>query len=1037
MEATVAGNIGYPNGIPAENVVIQRDTPLEYFEGQVQQYLVENETGMSLADVPYTGPLRAPVIDTLPVGLGSATDVSGTPVEYGTYASLIDSDSANYATNAQALTYRFRFSVISTSPWANETFNNGHFIQYDRVEQWPATHFSTDVYAFHTHGRTEWNLVTTPSSGGQMSFELYIDGVDGTPDYSGTRMAAGPALTPKPRLYIGIFEPGDSVSALPPDFSTIFPTTERIPALESFAEDGYTSQLLEPDSTYAVGIDLNQYSKADVDVLADRLRNEVGTSGPDSAYDEFATLSVAEFLFEKNQSLRQVADLMSARYQSSYGVVIAESANTQITENFPVYDISTSPYGSVPSAFELNELQQTARFIDLSSSDTPVEASQLGVWQASSDQAEVQEKLLAADSSKSTLRILQRAFAGQQAYITDGPNITLRSTGNTSVQVYETTVNADGKVQVLLLGDARASNAIPGSEPGVSYDNPNSTPQHPTVWTSANRLIDINSEAILTTERNSLKSDLNLHLSTFSVNYSNAALTHELGEYLSESLTVQDGVGRLSDTRVLMPNLQLSLGGWEGSAFFGERLDTGYGTYVVDRFGDDELTGYVASFGRNFPQIVPPGSSAQIADALVGSASGNVTSNATDILFPNIGVPLNFSRTYSSNYEIQLNSGQTQVDRDMGLGLGWMHRFGDRLYVDNPDTSNPDLVWFRSTGQAHRIAYIGNEYVVPTELLGQFKTTPEGFEYLERDGMRYAFERTIEDGNTAGNIYATLSGITDRSDNGFEIVYDGGTVDHIQSVRDVHDSDRKLEFDYAQQGTDTNRFRITNIRKYDNGSLVGTWDYQYVGVSVPNTDPTETTWHLNTVTTPQESVVPGGFVTTYDYYDPDDSGPDGADAYAGLLKKITSPNLDYRIFEYYLNRRKFREITSANQSSEDFDTTTKTYSYNPVANTTDITDERGNVTTLSYQPNGLQLRKINPDRTRSVNTWGEVDTPEEFLIKSSTDEVGATESYEYFTDSDVIAETASDFEVRQLKQSESKRFLKAAMATLLPVPTRR
>ncbi|MCG8324124.1 MAG: VCBS repeat-containing protein, partial [Thiotrichales bacterium] len=49
--------------------------PVEFYEDQVQQYLVENHPGSSLADVLRTGPIITQVFDTIPAGLGEGVAV--------------------------------------------------------------------------------------------------------------------------------------------------------------------------------------------------------------------------------------------------------------------------------------------------------------------------------------------------------------------------------------------------------------------------------------------------------------------------------------------------------------------------------------------------------------------------------------------------------------------------------------------------------------------------------------------------------------------------------------------------------------------------------------------------------------------------------------------------------------------------------------------------------------------------------------------------------------------------------------------------
>jgi len=848
-----------------------------------------------------------------------------------------------------------------------------------------------------------------------LNFQLFADG---TLLKSGSR-AAGTS-TPRPRLYVEMYGPGETL-----------PGNPDVASLEA---NQYANVLLEPDSTYALSFDANQYSQTDIETLTEELRSQIAANGPDNAYEELVQLAAADFLFEKNRSLREVADLTSTDYRLDYGFTVAQTSRVQMDTLQPEIDIRLSPFGTYPTSFSINEIRTTGAFVDLSNSTVPEEASQLANWQTSFDQSNTHEKLLGVDGV-STLRYVQRAFAGQSLWRSNGP-LSITSPSNPSfLRVLETRIN-NGYAELYWLGDLKASFSNPAIPIFNAYDGSFSS----LLWQSTEPLdsiddIEIADEqaALLTAVMDIVEAEV---IHTTGVNMT---IRDELAAYLESSLTLNGGSGTLSKTRVIFPVVNISIGTEIGGAFFGNRPESGYGTRLIDRFGDDEVTGAETDLGAGVLTSEIAGNLTTtnafftdwyaLPEAFSSGASGNTTTQATDISFPNIGVPLDFNRSYSSRYELSINpfnSNEDSILRDVGLGLGWTHRFSDRIIINRHIDGFPELIWSRSTGQEHRFFYNSaqGKYNVPAELLGTFNALgpasfPTGYEYLDRDGTRYEFELTGESIFTAGSLFARLSSVVDRNQNGFQVTYDAGTIDRIASVEDINTPGRRLEFDYLKQDSaDEDSYRISEIRKYSDGSLVGTWEYQYVGIEEPGT--TNTNWYLKRVTSPADGnlIAADEIKILYDYYDSADP-----DVFSGLLKRITSPNQNYREFDYYLNRRKLRENFSANPTGQGFETTSRSYSYNLVTNTTEMTDERGNVTTTAYQSNGLQLRQINSDRTRQENTWGAINSPEVYLIQSSTDEVGAIETFVYYT--------GSGFKERQLQESTSKRFFMSDGMTLV------
>jgi RHS repeat-associated protein len=226
------------------------------------------------------------------------------------------------------------------------------------------------------------------------------------------------------------------------------------------------------------------------------------------------------------------------------------------------------------------------------------------------------------------------------------------------------------------------------------------------------------------------------------------------------------------------------------------------------------------------------------------------------------------------------------------------------------------------------------------------------------------------------------------------ITYVAGETNRVDHVNDALTNLRRVEFVY-----DDANARVM-VKKVENNALVATWTYQLDGNFPTNNNPTNwpgyTNYRLTKVTSPtdQQSLTTP-VETRYEYY------TDGPDARKGLIKKIIEPNGDYHKYEYYANGRVFRVIASVDLNgtpTNDADdvTTSQTFSYNLFRNLTEFTDERGNVETYIHQNNGLLTKQIHPDRSRLEFSWGAVNSPEEHLMTSSTDEHGAKETFTFY-----------------------------------------
>jgi len=1060
LEESTKNNIPSPaSGSGIDQINISAISPLGYFEDQVQQYLVENLPGKSIADVPYQGYLRAPIYDHLPLGLGEGVTISGGVTDFG---SLSDID--NNPTHQQDLTYRYRTSVTSTEPVATTNFDGQWYTQYDLAETNPIAHFTADdsdsstaelePYTFHNHGTTKWSIHTNLTAANQLEFQLLENG---TVIESDTRSTA--STTPHPRLYVEVFAPGQAIPSGTPT------TTDLI-------ANSYSSTLLNPDSVYAFGFDVNQYSHEQVESLTEELITKVTTSanGPDDAYEELAQLGLVNYFHRRNRSLENTANITSTRYQLDYGFSVVETATEQSPSveirnsetGETTTDLSFAPFGTFPASFAVLDGSTTASFIGLSNSSSVHEASQLANWQVSADQSAIQEELLGTDGS-SALRIIQRSYGRQSNYRPNGPDIMEHTDDQISELVVLATRVKNGYAELYEMGTlqneygqgAASGGTYNGSFP-TQAEIDDQTNHKSLIWRSSTQLSAVDTQA----EFNSLQAGLSSAVQAYMSDNTgaNRTLKAELPLHFVDSLAYDNSSNTTSflSGQVLMPINSIRAGGWHGSAILGDRIDSGFGVRLADRFGDDEIDTFESATATE--HTAPPiTSSKTYPNVSTGGASGNTITEATDLTFPNMGIPLDFSRSYSSRATTTLQEGQSAILRDVGLGVGWTHSFSDRLIRNRiEDDTVTEFVWQRSNGQEHRFTYENGTWVVPAELNGKFGITyfsrhrhisyynntqnnygyigsttqplspiPLGYEYLDQDGTIYYFDYLS--GGAIGSLAGRLGTVVDRRGKGYHVNYIGHTADRIANIRDVNTAGRRLDFNYTKlDATDDNSYRITSITKYTDASAnpIGTWEYDYTSIVDPAFG--DTRWYLRKVTTPVDGqlIATDSIATEYKYYD-HQAPSNEPEVFSGLLNRIEGPNGDYREFEYYLNRRKWKETSSAHLAGLETETTSRTYDYNLVMNSTELVDERGYSTVSFYQSNGNKLKQINPDRTRNVTHWGQVDTNDEYLIQSSTDEVGATETYTYYGTSD-------GFKEGQLKESVSKRFLMSDGLTVVP-----
>ena len=143
---------------------------------------------------------------------------------------------------------------------------------------------------------------------------------------------------------------------------------------------------------------------------------------------------------------------------------------------------------------------------------------------------------------------------------------------------------------------------------------------------------------------------------------------------------------------------------WSGEGYFGQRPDSD-GDGVPDGFDPiihGGAGGVLESPHGGASNLVsqweiPPADNSwkqTIVGDPVNVATGSVLHDETDFSLPNLGVPLEFTRSYNST-----NTGPNPNQQDVGMGAGWSYSNSDRLLPSN-DPNDPlgTMVWYTDTG---------------------------------------------------------------------------------------------------------------------------------------------------------------------------------------------------------------------------------------------------------------------------------------------------------------------------------------------------
>jgi YD repeat-containing protein len=352
---------------------------------------------------------------------------------------------------------------------------------------------------------------------------------------------------------------------------------------------------------------------------------------------------------------------------------------------------------------------------------------------------------------------------------------------------------------------------------------------------------------------------------------------------------------------VTIPRNPTPLGDWGGVGYIVEYASGG-ASYMIS--GDLNTSSEILEGGATTGN--PLGVLAAAINSLVqtwagdpiNTANGSVCQDETDLVFPGLGSPLEFSRHYHSAH----TGSNVGFASDRGLSDGWSFTCSDRL-----ETHGDDRIWFTDSG---------DRLIFKTDGAGGFITPNSIYGTLVNNGVGSGYTWTDKTGAvTDFDDSGRLVQREDRFGSGISVSYD--VSGHIQQVADLQSAGRRLDFTYTGD-------HITSISDFTGRS----WAYQY--------DANGRLWKM---TAPSDASTPVAIVE-YEYY---------TDAIRdGLLKRVVDPNGEETTFTYYANRRGF-EVTGPSGH-------TQMVTYNLFRTRTAFTDERG--FTTYYTVDGVQVEPI-------------------------------------------------------------------------------
>ncbi len=358
----------------------------------------------------------------------------------------------------------------------------------------------------------------------------------------------------------------------------------------------------------------------------------------------------------------------------------------------------------------------------------------------------------------------------------------------------------------------------------------------------------------------------------------------------------------------------------------------------------------------------------------VNTATGVFWHIFTDAQVPGLGVPLDFTRTYSS----------ADASLSGPLGYGWTDSYGMRLTFDG-------------TGNA---SIAQEDGAVASFLLkaGSYQAAPGVLATLVKSGDgSYTFKRNSTNEQFVFNGVGKLVSEIDRHGHETRLAYNA--AGELATVTDQ--AGRTLTLAYA----DGHLASIT-----DPLGLTTTFEYDPAGDLVKTTDPLGRSWRFSydaqhlllTMTDPNGGVTtstydssgrvikqvdPAGRVLAFSYSGDNETATGGTTT-------VTDPRGLQTEYRY-----RTEELTSATSAAGTAEAATTSYEYDPTTfGQTTITDADGNTTTNTYDSRGDLLSTTDPLGNATKYTYDE-----EGDRLTATDALGITTTYTYGSDGDLLS----------------------------------
>jgi RHS repeat-associated protein len=360
----------------------------------------------------------------------------------------------------------------------------------------------------------------------------------------------------------------------------------------------------------------------------------------------------------------------------------------------------------------------------------------------------------------------------------------------------------------------------------------------------------------------------------------------------------------------------------------------------------------------------------------VNCATGVFWHTFTDFSVPGRGVPLSFTRTYSSS----------RAAIDGPLGFGWTDSYNMSLATDTSGNvtitqENGSAVPFASNG--------GGTFTPPPRVLATLVQNADGSYTFTRDTgqISYTFSASgqltkISDLNgyttTLAYTGGNLTSVTDPAGRRLTFTYTGS---HIATVTDP--MGRTMSFSYNGSG---NLVKTTD-------ALGRTWSFIYdsshqmLTMTDPRGGATSNTYNPSGQVTAQTD--PNGGTTTFSY-------TGDATTPAGGTTTLTDPNGNVTSYVYA-----DLELMSVTYGAGTAQAATTSYTYDPATlGLTSVTDPNGNVTTHTYDSSGNLLSTTDSLGNITSYTYNSLND-----LTSKTTPLGETTTYTYDSSGNLLSVT--------------------------------